>query len=96
MALSGGSHLERPASNSEQQHVTAKREQWWKIHLFRGIVKDIRRRAPFYGSDWRDAWDYRVVPATVYMYFAKSVLLSCMLEEARKFLSLCHRILIYP
>ena len=25
---------------------------------------------PYYVSDWVDAWDYRVVPATVYMYFA--------------------------
>lgn len=44
---------------------------WWKIHLFRGMINDLRRRVPFYGSDWLDAWDYRVVPATVYMYFAK-------------------------
>ncbi|ORY71235.1 HCO3 transporter family-domain-containing protein [Pseudomassariella vexata] len=44
--------------------------KWWKVHLFRGMVNDIRRRAPYYWSDWRDAWDYRVVPATVYMYFA--------------------------
>ncbi|KAI0011178.1 HCO3 transporter family-domain-containing protein [Xylariaceae sp. FL0662B] len=43
---------------------------WWKIHLFRGMVKDVRRRAPYYWSDWADAWDYRVVPSTVYMYFA--------------------------
>ncbi|CCF37885.1 hypothetical protein CH063_09115 [Colletotrichum higginsianum] len=43
---------------------------WWKVKLFRGMVNDIRRRAPFYVSDWVDAWDYRVVPATVYMYFA--------------------------
>ncbi|GKT84942.1 anion exchange protein 4 [Colletotrichum tofieldiae] len=43
---------------------------WWKVKLFRGMVNDIRRRAPFYASDWIDAWDYRVVPATVYMYFA--------------------------
>jgi hypothetical protein len=35
------------------------------------MVNDIRRRAPYYWSDWTDAWDYRVVPATVYMYFAK-------------------------
>ncbi|KAK5627158.1 hypothetical protein RRF57_002874 [Xylaria bambusicola] len=27
-------------------------------------------RAPYYWSDWIDAWDYRVIPATVYMYFA--------------------------
>lgn len=46
-------------------------EAWWKIHLFRGMANDIRRRLPYYVSDWVDAWDYRVVPATVYMYFAK-------------------------
>lgn len=44
---------------------------WWKIHLFRGMINDVRRRAPYYASDWTDAWNYRVVPATVYMYFAK-------------------------
>ncbi|KAF4343064.1 chloride-bicarbonate anion exchanger AE2 [Fusarium beomiforme] len=47
-----------------------KREAWWKIHCFRGMVSDVRRRIPYYVSDWTDAWDYRVVPATVYMYFA--------------------------
>ncbi|CAK7220111.1 hypothetical protein SBRCBS47491_004078 [Sporothrix bragantina] len=46
------------------------REAWWKIRLFRGMANDIRRRAPYYVSDWVDAWDYRVVPATIYMYFA--------------------------
>ena len=45
--------------------------KWWKIKLFRGMLNDIKRRAPYYWSDWRDAWDYRVVPSTVYMYFAK-------------------------
>ncbi|KAI0122812.1 HCO3 transporter family-domain-containing protein [Xylariales sp. AK1849] len=44
--------------------------KWWKIRLFRGMINDIRRRAPYYWSDWSDAWDYRVVPATIYMYFA--------------------------
>ena len=47
--------------------------KWWKIRLFKGMVDDIKRRAPYYGSDWKDAWDYRVIPATVYMYFAKYV-----------------------
>ena len=32
---------------------------------------DVKRRAPYYGSDILDAWDYRIIPATVYMYFAK-------------------------
>lgn len=35
------------------------------------MVDDVKRRAPYFLSDWTDAWDYRVVPATVYMYFAK-------------------------
>lgn len=45
--------------------------KWWHVHLFRGMINDVKRRAPYYWSDWTDAWDYRVVPATVYMYFAK-------------------------
>jgi hypothetical protein len=40
------------------------KEPWWKIHLFRGMMHDIRRRAPYYISDFTDAWDYRVVPST--------------------------------
>ncbi|TVY91715.1 putative transporter [Lachnellula willkommii] len=58
---------ESTARSSSSRHVA----KWWKIRLFRGMVNDVRRRAPFYASDWLDAWDYRVVPATVYMYFAK-------------------------
>jgi hypothetical protein len=48
---------------------------WWQTRLFSGMINDVRRRAPFYWSDWTDAWDYRVVPATVYMYFAKYVVI---------------------
>ncbi|KAL8759669.1 MAG: hypothetical protein Q9199_000630 [Rusavskia elegans] len=40
---------------------------WWKIILFRGMANDLKRRAPYYWSDWKDARDYRVVPATVYI-----------------------------
>lgn len=49
---------------------SARSTKWWRIRFFRGMVNDIKRRAPYYWSDWTDAWDYRVVPATVYMYFA--------------------------
>lgn len=38
------------------------------------MIDDVKRRAPYYLSDWTDAWDYRVVPATIYMYFAKYVI----------------------
>ena len=57
--------------DSGQVSPATRKEKWWKIRLFRGMINDVRRRAPYYWSDWRDAWDYRVVPATVYMYFAK-------------------------
>ncbi|KAL7936695.1 HCO3 transporter family domain-containing protein [Trichoderma chlorosporum] len=52
-------------STSQRRH-----EARWSIHPFRGMVNDVRRRAPYYVSDWLDAWDYRVVPATIFMYFA--------------------------
>ncbi|KAI9149264.1 putative transporter [Paramyrothecium foliicola] len=73
--LKEGQDLADPAQqhltpDPESQDTSSKPSQWWKIHLFRGMINDLRRRAPYYGSDWRDAWDYRVVPATVYMYFA--------------------------
>ncbi|KAI1876465.1 hypothetical protein JX265_003991 [Neoarthrinium moseri] len=65
------SALTNPSRRSQQNaSKEVKPDRWWKIHLFRGMVNDLRRRAPFYCSDWTDAWDYRVVPATVYMYFA--------------------------
>ncbi|OMP86976.1 putative transporter [Diplodia seriata] len=60
-------HTTRASARTASTHRHAK---WWQIRWFRGIVHDIRRRAPYYVSDWTDAWDYRVVPATIYMYFA--------------------------
>ncbi|KAJ5795550.1 uncharacterized protein N7518_004090 [Penicillium psychrosexuale] len=63
-----------PQENSHRGASTtglhSAQERWWHVHLFRGMVNDVKRRAPYYWSDWTDAWDYRVVPATVYMYFA--------------------------
>lgn len=63
--------IDQPLSRTATNSTRHRNARWWKIRLFRGMKKDIRRRAPFYWSDWKDAWDYRVVPATVYMYFAK-------------------------
>lgn len=45
--------------------------KFWRINFFEGMKNDVKRRAQFYWTDWRDGWNYRVVPATVYMYFAK-------------------------
>lgn len=36
----------------------------------RGIIRDIKNRLPYYASDWTDAWDYRVIPSTIYIFFA--------------------------
>ena len=46
----------------------------WFLKLASGIILDIRARSPYYVSDWVDAWNYRVVPATALIFFAKSVL----------------------
>lgn len=36
-----------------------------------GVWNDICSRIPYYASDWTDAWNYRVVPATALIFFAK-------------------------
>ncbi|KAJ5684111.1 uncharacterized protein N7477_000456 [Penicillium maclennaniae] len=59
--------MHRPATATSAQSSQPK---WWRVRLFRGMINDVKRRAPYYWSDWTDAWDYRIVPATVYMYFA--------------------------
>ena len=68
----GDGHLARENTRqSSGRSRGSKKSAWWKTQLFAGMINDVRRRAPYYWSDWKDAWDYRVVPATVYMYFAK-------------------------
>jgi|SRR5712671_3999260 len=45
-----------------------------RVKIGAGIMRDIRARAPWYWSDWKDAWNYRVIPATALVFFAKYVL----------------------
>ncbi|KAJ5211997.1 uncharacterized protein N7498_003643 [Penicillium cinerascens] len=61
---------EPPRRASAATSAQSSQPKWWRVRLFRGMIKDVKRRAPYYWSDWTDAWDYRIVPATVYMYFA--------------------------
>ena len=65
----GATAGEQPATTSASSRRRG-RSPWWRIRLFRGMINDVRQRLPYYASDWTDAWDYRVVPATIYMYFA--------------------------
>lgn len=41
------------------------------LRPFAGMAADVKARAPYYLSDWTDAWTYRVVPATAMIFFAK-------------------------
>jgi hypothetical protein len=65
--------LSRANTRASHRTATSGNTKWWKVQLFRGMINDVNRRAPYYLSDWTDAWDYRVIPATIYMYFAKYV-----------------------
>ncbi|KAK2459667.1 hypothetical protein APHAL10511_008312 [Amanita phalloides] len=42
----------------------------WIKRIGSGIRQDVGARAPYYVSDWTDAWNYRVVPATALIFFA--------------------------
>ncbi|KAF8319782.1 hypothetical protein DL93DRAFT_2132218 [Clavulina sp. PMI_390] len=43
---------------------------WSQMKPFKGMLHDLRSRTPYYKSDWTDAWNYRVVPATAMIFFA--------------------------
>ncbi|KAH7117681.1 HCO3 transporter family-domain-containing protein [Dendryphion nanum] len=66
----GSGNLARENTRESRRIATSSKDKWWKTRLFSGMVNDVRRRAPYYWSDWKDAWDYRIVPATIYMYCA--------------------------
>ncbi|CAL1713512.1 unnamed protein product [Somion occarium] len=56
--------LSRTPSATLEGNVT------FRFRPFSGIYNDIRARAPYYLSDWIDAWNYRVIPAIVLIFFA--------------------------
>lgn len=80
----------QPLSTQVSRRSSKRQPRWWKIRWFKGMVDDVKRRLPFYLSDWTDAWDYRVVPATTYMYFAKYVEELPMLMHLLPFTSILH------
>ncbi|KAG6832022.1 hypothetical protein H0H92_006058 [Tricholoma furcatifolium] len=68
--------LQRSSSSQENRNsfpLTLRHQcillSWFKP-LGSGIILDIRARTPWYFSDWKDAWNYRVVPATALIFFA--------------------------
>ena len=63
--------IQGPSRNSSRIFGASRGRLRWFGRLGRGIILDIRSRAPWYVSDWTDAWNYRVVPATALIFFAK-------------------------
>ncbi|EIW68131.1 hypothetical protein TREMEDRAFT_69584 [Tremella mesenterica DSM 1558] len=70
-------HRPRRASNPPDPPLTllhpgpTRTTSPWSIsNIGSGIRKDISSRLPYYLSDWTDAWNYRVIPSTAFIFFA--------------------------
>jgi hypothetical protein len=63
-----GTGLDRRKDSSGDSGRHGRRKQAWYIRWVKGwgsgMKNDIVHRLPYYGSDWTDAWNYRVIPAT--------------------------------
>lgn len=46
-----------------------KKLRWRNPKLGQGIYNDIKARVPVYASDFKDAYNYRVIPSVVYIFF---------------------------
>jgi hypothetical protein len=67
-----GEDRARSPSATLSFHPERRKFSWLhSLSIGRGIARDICRRAPYYISDWTDAWNYRVIPAIVLIFFAK-------------------------
>ncbi|TIB81902.1 hypothetical protein E3Q22_00632 [Wallemia mellicola] len=45
-------------------------KNWKAFTPFLGMYRDVSNRIPYYISDWTDAWNYRVIPSTLLIFFA--------------------------
>lgn len=67
-------------TDPEQEQGSRSTRKWYLL-IGRGMYRDVRNRLPYYKSDWTDAWNYRVVPATLVSFLAgnrdASVVLTC-------------------
>ncbi|KAF8264730.1 HCO3 transporter family-domain-containing protein [Lactarius quietus] len=63
-STSAGRIPHRHHHGASQNAVVSYLRSWLPVNIGTGILRDIRARAPWYWSDWTDAWNYRVLPAT--------------------------------
>ena len=64
-------HTKEKQQSGEHQRSTLTALRTWFGCLGMGIILDFRARAPWYWSDWVDSWNYRIIPATALIFFAK-------------------------
>ncbi|CCE62126.1 hypothetical protein TPHA_0B04570 [Tetrapisispora phaffii CBS 4417] len=53
----------------DDESIEVKRRKRRFPTLGKGIMMDIYDRLPYYWDDWKDGWDYRVIPSTLETYF---------------------------
>lgn len=58
-----GSQSQPETTATSRQSKIDRKLPWYKW-VGRGMYLDVKRRIPYFASDWKDAWNYRVVPAT--------------------------------
>ncbi|KAH9029042.1 hypothetical protein EDB84DRAFT_1588842 [Lactarius hengduanensis] len=61
------SHRHRSASRTA---IVSRLRTWLPVNVGAGIVRDYVLSRSVYWSDWTDAWNYRVLPATALILFA--------------------------
>jgi len=70
----GSRHLKYPETEKpdpyQWEHLTGWRA-YRALHPFRGMYHDIRRRAPWYLTDWADGLTYRTFAGTIRIFFVK-------------------------
>ncbi|BEI93712.1 uncharacterized protein CcaverHIS019_0601710 [Cutaneotrichosporon cavernicola] len=62
--------LLHPTTSRPGPHIPDQNDKGSRWIPFSGMWRDISHRAPYYRSDWTDAWNYRVIPSTWFIFFA--------------------------
>ncbi|CAE6496181.1 unnamed protein product [Rhizoctonia solani] len=65
-----GGTLDTPQDDAPRTSTPLPPRHSHRLRPFSGMISDVKARAPYYLSDWTDAWTYRVVPATAMIFFA--------------------------
>jgi hypothetical protein len=85
------SHIASRRKDGNEEIMSGKKKQAWYIRWIKGwgsgMRNDISNRLPYYWSDWTDAWNYRVVPATWVCLSTSELIWKCLEGRADNSLS---------